>query len=345
MGVVNVTPDSFSDGGVHFDRDRAIAAALRMFEDGAAIVDVGGESTRPSTYGRGAGAARRRRDRACRSGHRGDPGPLAGAHLRRHAQGGGREGGDRGGGRPRQRRLWRTLRPGDGRRGRRSARRRYPDAHEGHGSAHDAGRPVLRAPARRHRVLPRGRRPLGPSPRASRRTRSPSTPASGSEKARNTTWSCFDTCRPSRRSAGPSPSAPRARPSSGASRASPKMRPRPTGCRARSPRSERPPAAARRSSACTTWPNRSGSCASRGPSAGRPCRRPRPPERPPGDGRPDRPVQRPRPPEFHVARRARHPDRRRRHVRAAAPHPRDARGPDGASASSRSSSSTRWRAS
>lgn len=51
MGVVNVTPDSFSDGGVHFDRDRAVDAALRMFEEGAAIVDVGGESTRPSTYG------------------------------------------------------------------------------------------------------------------------------------------------------------------------------------------------------------------------------------------------------------------------------------------------------
>jgi len=51
MGVVNVTPDSFSDGGVHFDRDRAVQAALSMFEQGAAIVDVGGESTRPSTYG------------------------------------------------------------------------------------------------------------------------------------------------------------------------------------------------------------------------------------------------------------------------------------------------------
>ena len=51
MGVVNVTPDSFSDGGVHFDRDRAVEAALGMFEAGAAVVDVGGESTRPSTYG------------------------------------------------------------------------------------------------------------------------------------------------------------------------------------------------------------------------------------------------------------------------------------------------------
>ncbi|HTO85913.1 MAG TPA: dihydropteroate synthase [Thermoanaerobaculia bacterium] len=51
MGVINVTPDSFSDGGVHFDRERAVAGALRMFELGAAIVDVGGESTRPATYG------------------------------------------------------------------------------------------------------------------------------------------------------------------------------------------------------------------------------------------------------------------------------------------------------
>ncbi len=51
MGVINVTPDSFSDGGAHLDRDRACAAALAMLEAGAAIVDVGGESTRPSHYG------------------------------------------------------------------------------------------------------------------------------------------------------------------------------------------------------------------------------------------------------------------------------------------------------
>ncbi|MEP6910824.1 MAG: dihydropteroate synthase [Actinomycetota bacterium] len=49
MGVVNVTPDSFSDGGVNFQPDDAVAAALRMAEDGAAIVDVGGESTRPGS--------------------------------------------------------------------------------------------------------------------------------------------------------------------------------------------------------------------------------------------------------------------------------------------------------
>jgi len=47
MGIVNVTPDSFSDGGLHFDTNRAIEAGLRMRDDGADIVDVGGESTRP----------------------------------------------------------------------------------------------------------------------------------------------------------------------------------------------------------------------------------------------------------------------------------------------------------
>jgi len=49
MGIVNVTPDSFSDGGVHFDRNVAIEAALRMEQDGAAMIDVGGESTRPGS--------------------------------------------------------------------------------------------------------------------------------------------------------------------------------------------------------------------------------------------------------------------------------------------------------
>jgi dihydropteroate synthase len=51
MGVVNVTPDSFSDGGAHLDPDAAVAAARRMVEEGAAIVDIGGESTRPGSAG------------------------------------------------------------------------------------------------------------------------------------------------------------------------------------------------------------------------------------------------------------------------------------------------------
>ena len=51
MGVVNVTPDSFSDGGVNVRADDAIASARRMVAEGAAIVDVGGESTRPGSEG------------------------------------------------------------------------------------------------------------------------------------------------------------------------------------------------------------------------------------------------------------------------------------------------------
>ncbi|MFN2628870.1 MAG: dihydropteroate synthase [Gaiellaceae bacterium] len=51
MGVVNVTPDSFSDGGTRLDPEVAVAAARRMLDEGAAIVDVGGESTRPGSDG------------------------------------------------------------------------------------------------------------------------------------------------------------------------------------------------------------------------------------------------------------------------------------------------------
>jgi dihydropteroate synthase len=47
MGIINVTPDSFSDGGLHYDCDKAVASGLSMFDDGADIVDVGAESTRP----------------------------------------------------------------------------------------------------------------------------------------------------------------------------------------------------------------------------------------------------------------------------------------------------------
>ena len=47
MGIVNVTPDSFSDGGAHATVDAAVAHALRLVEEGADILDIGGESTRP----------------------------------------------------------------------------------------------------------------------------------------------------------------------------------------------------------------------------------------------------------------------------------------------------------
>lgn len=49
VGVLNITPDSFSDGGKFFDRSSAIEHALRMAEEGADIIDIGGESTRPGS--------------------------------------------------------------------------------------------------------------------------------------------------------------------------------------------------------------------------------------------------------------------------------------------------------
>lgn len=49
MGIVNVTPDSFSDGGEFFDKGKAVQHALKLVEDGAEIIDIGGESTRPNS--------------------------------------------------------------------------------------------------------------------------------------------------------------------------------------------------------------------------------------------------------------------------------------------------------
>ena len=49
MGVLNVTPDSFSDGGRFFDRARALEHAERLVAEGADILDIGGESTRPGS--------------------------------------------------------------------------------------------------------------------------------------------------------------------------------------------------------------------------------------------------------------------------------------------------------
>ena len=65
MGVVNVTDDSFSDGGLFLDRDRAVEHGLALAAEGAAIVDVGGESTRPGATR--IDAASRDRPRRCRS--------------------------------------------------------------------------------------------------------------------------------------------------------------------------------------------------------------------------------------------------------------------------------------
>ena len=49
MGIINVTPDSFSDGGRFFDADNAVEHGLRLAAEGADVLDVGGESTRPGS--------------------------------------------------------------------------------------------------------------------------------------------------------------------------------------------------------------------------------------------------------------------------------------------------------
>jgi len=60
MGILNITPDSFSDGGLHADVERAVEAGLRMAQEGADILDIGGESTRPGADSVGADEEMRR---------------------------------------------------------------------------------------------------------------------------------------------------------------------------------------------------------------------------------------------------------------------------------------------
>ena len=83
MGILNVTPDSFSDGGVHADAAVAVVRAEAMVAEGADLIDIGGESTRP----RRGGAARSRGDRAHPSRDRGAGRACAGHGPEpRHAQ-------------------------------------------------------------------------------------------------------------------------------------------------------------------------------------------------------------------------------------------------------------------
>ena len=150
MGIVNVTPDSFSDGGLFLDAGAAIEHGRRLASEGAAILDIGGESTRPGS----------------------DPVPedeelrrvlpvveqLAGGerpHLDRHHQVGGRARGAGGRSDDRQRRLRLPLRPRAAGRGRRDGRRLLPDAHARR-AAHHAGRPALRRRGLGGEVVPRG---------------------------------------------------------------------------------------------------------------------------------------------------------------------------------------------
>ena len=103
MGILNVTPDSFSDGGQWFDGGLAITRGHEMIAEGADIVDVGGESTRP-----GADAGRHRRGAAPGApGDRGPRPPRAG--LGRHHEAGGGRGRRGRRGHPGQRRLRRAV--------------------------------------------------------------------------------------------------------------------------------------------------------------------------------------------------------------------------------------------
>ncbi len=61
MGILNVTPDSFSDGGRHNEKDAAVARALEIITEGATVIDIGGESTRPG----GQPCECRRRNSSC----------------------------------------------------------------------------------------------------------------------------------------------------------------------------------------------------------------------------------------------------------------------------------------
>ena len=89
MGIVNVTPDSFSDGGSYLDAGRAVAHALQLVAEGATILDIGGESTRPGADPVPEAVELERvlpvieglRDAGCEA-----------EHLDRHLEGGGRAG-------------------------------------------------------------------------------------------------------------------------------------------------------------------------------------------------------------------------------------------------------------
>ena len=132
MGIINVTPDSFFDGGRRYDPEKAIADGVVMAASGADILDVGGESTRPgaSVDIRGTRAGARA---AC--GARLAPGGRH-ADFDRHVQVDGRARGPGCGRRYRQRRERAALRCGDGVDARRGEGAGDSDAHAGYATNH-----------------------------------------------------------------------------------------------------------------------------------------------------------------------------------------------------------------
>ncbi len=83
MGVLNVTPDSFSDGSQFFSLDKAIAHAEQMIAEGADIIDIGGESTRP---GGAAIVTAEEEIQTSGAGHQTTRQTLQRSHLNRHNQ-------------------------------------------------------------------------------------------------------------------------------------------------------------------------------------------------------------------------------------------------------------------
>ena len=186
MGVVNVTPDSFSDGGAFSDADAAIAHGLRLAFEGADLLDIGGESTRPGAAAVSAGEEIGRVLPVIAGIHAADPSirlsvdtskaAVAAAALDAGAD-------------LRQRRHRAPRRPGHGGAGRRARRGRLPDAHARH-AADDAGRGASTTTSSRtsRPSCTSGSRPR--SPRASRSSASRSTPASASPRRSTTTSRC-----------------------------------------------------------------------------------------------------------------------------------------------------------
>ena len=124
MGIVNATPDSFSDGGAFASAEEAAAHGERLVAEGAAILDVGGESTRPGAAAVNADEEMSRVVPVIAALHR----PRRPADLRRHQQSARRRGRAQGGGVDRQRRLGVSARPRNRPRRRRERRGGGADA-------------------------------------------------------------------------------------------------------------------------------------------------------------------------------------------------------------------------
>ena len=189
MGIVNVTPDSFSDGGLHASTEAAIAHCERLCAEGADLLDIGGESTRPGARAPSADEERERVMPVLRHALRlGVPVSVDTRHAGADARGAG--------GRCRHR----QRRAGAARRGRRSgagglsARRHLPDAHARRAGDDAAGAGLCRRGGRGRasswRSGPRGCRRW-----AWRRSASCSTPASASARRWRTTSNCIAASR------------------------------------------------------------------------------------------------------------------------------------------------------